>query len=118
MMVSMLRHCCIWPPMPSSRSLPFPKREEHPVPGPAKAGPPSTRGIAERQGVAERLADSLAPSRAAELRDRLDDLGSKPEGAQAELATAQDQVEALDQAEAERRARGVLARLSAALRRE
>ena len=42
----------------------------------------------------------------------------KLDGAQAELAAAQDQVEALTQAEAERRARGLLARLSAALQGE
>ena len=53
-----------------------------------------------------------------QLRDRLDDLGGKLDGAQAELAAAQDQVEALTQAEAERRARGLLARLSAALQGE
>ena len=78
-------------------------------------------------------------SRADELRGRVDDLGTKLAGAQAELATAQDQVEAanalaeaaqiargeaeadaaeLRQAEAERRARGVLARLRAAWRGE
>ena len=59
-----------------------------------------------------------AEARGDELRDRLDDLGGKLDGAQAELAAAQDQVEALTQAEAERRARGFLARLSAALRGE
>ena len=89
--------------------------------GPAKAGPPSTRGIAERQerqGVAERLAArSLRPERQ-NCASVWDDLGGKPDGAQAELATAQGQVEALTKAEAERRARGVLARLSAALQRE
>jgi chromosome segregation ATPase len=57
-------------------------------------------------------------SRADELRDRLDDLGNKLDGAQAELAAAQDQVEALTQAEADRQARGVLARLRAAWRGE
>ena len=55
-------------------------------------------------------------SRADELRGRLDDLGGKLTGAQTELAAAQDQVEALTQAEAERRARGLLARLRAAWR--
>jgi chromosome segregation ATPase len=57
-------------------------------------------------------------SRADELRGRLDDLGGKLTGAQTELAAAQDQVEALTQAEAERRARGLLARLRAAWRAE
>ena len=57
-------------------------------------------------------------ARADELRGRLDDLGGKLADAQTELAAAQDQVEALTQAEAERRARGVLARLRAALRGE
>ena len=57
-------------------------------------------------------------SRADELRERLDRLGAKLTDAQAELAAAQDQVEALTQAEAERRARGLLARLRAAWRGE
>ena len=78
-------------------------------------------------------------SRADELRERLDRLGVKLTDAQAELATAQDQAEAanalaeaaqlghgeaeadaaeLRQAETERRARGVLARLRAAWRGE
>ena len=56
--------------------------------------------------------------RADELRGRLDDLSAKLSDAQAELAAAQDQVEALTQAEAGRRARGVLARLRAAWRGE
>jgi hypothetical protein len=78
----------------------------------------------KRADVATALADRAlaqladATTEAGKLRGRLDDLGSKLDGAQAELATAQDQNEALRRAEAERRARGVLARLKAAWRGE
>jgi hypothetical protein len=74
------------------------------------------RGMARLQQA--EAGRETAEARGDELRDRLDDLGGKLDGAQAELAAAQDQVEALTQAEAERRGRGFLARLSAALRRE
>ena len=78
------------------------------------------RAIADERNRADRAESSrdTERSRADELRDRLDDLGSKLDDAQAELATAQDQNEALRRAEAERRARGVLARLKAAWRGE
>ena len=91
----------------------------------APIGPNSepTRQQAGRCGkvaLADRTLAQLAEATAevGQLRDRLDDLGGKLDGAQAELAAAQDQVEALTQAEAERRARGLLARLSAALQGE
>jgi chromosome segregation ATPase len=78
------------------------------------------RAIADERNRADRAESSrdTERSRADELRDRLDDLGSKLDDAPAELATAQDQNEALRRAEAERRARGVLARLKAAWRGE
>jgi chromosome segregation ATPase len=78
------------------------------------------RAVADERNRADRAESSrdAERSRADELRGRVDDLGTKLAGAQAELATAQDQNEALRRAEAERRARGVLARLKAAWRGE
>ena len=88
----------------------------------------------DRQQEIARLTALLAAveARAKELRARLDDMTGKLADTQAELANAQDQADAatarsmaavkaeqaIRQAEAERRARGLLARLMAAWRGE